>query len=136
MADLKVKKQNLSKKLENNQQAYTKSISNLEALKNITERYEGYGNSVKKVMELKDTKQGIVGVVADIIKVDKKFETAIETALGGNVQNVVTDSETTAKETIEYLKKNKLGRATFLPLSSMSGKTNFNTPDACRRLAY
>ena len=50
----------------------TKSISNLEALKNITERYEGYGNSVKKVMELKDTKQGIVGVVADIIKVDKK----------------------------------------------------------------
>lgn len=130
LADLKVKKQNLSKKLENNQQAYTKSISNLEALKNITERYEGYGNSVKKVMELKETKQGIVGVVADIIKVDKKFETAIETALGGNVQNIVTDSETTAKETIEYLKKNKLGRATFLPLSSMSGKTNFNTPDA------
>ena len=53
----------------------------LEALKNITERYEGYGNSIKKVMELKESKRGIIGVVADIIKVDKKYEVAIETAL-------------------------------------------------------
>lgn len=55
-------------------------------------------------MELKDTKKGIIGVVADIIKVDKKYEVAIETALGGNIQNIVTDTETTAKDTIEYLK--------------------------------
>ena len=55
---------------------------------------------------------------------------AIETALGGNIQNIVTDTETTAKDTIEYLKKNRYGRATFLPLSSMSNKTNFNAPDA------
>ena len=76
-------------------------------------------------MELKDTKKGIIGVVADIIKVDKKYEVAIETALGGNIQNIVTDTETTAKDTIEYLKKHRFGRATFLPLSSMSNKTNF-----------
>ena len=80
-------------------------------------------------MELKENKKGIIGVVADIIKVEKKYEVAIETALGGNIQNIVTDTETTAKEIIEYLKKNKYGRATFLPLSSMTKKTGFNNED-------
>jgi chromosome segregation protein len=130
LADLRVQNSELSKDLSKNQEEYHKSKSNLEALKNITERYEGYGSSIKKVMELKSSKKGIIGVVADIIKVDKKYEVAIETSLGGNIQNIVTDTETTAKETIEYLKKNKFGRATFLPLSSMSNKTNFNAPDA------
>ncbi len=115
----------LSKEREEKQRRYHQISSNLEALKNMTERYEGYGNSIKKIMELKETKKGIVGVVADIIKVEKKYETAIETALGGNIQNVVTDTETTAKEAIEYLKKGKFGRATFLPLSSIANKTGF-----------
>lgn len=130
LANLRVKNSKLTKQLQQNQEQYHKLKSNLETLKNITERYEGYGNSIKKVMELKDSKKGIIGVIADIIKVEKKYEVAIETALGGNIQNIVTDTETTAKETIEYLKKNKFGRATFLPLSSMSNKTNFNAPDA------
>ncbi len=101
----------------------------LESLKNITERYEGYGNSIREVMKLKEQKHGIHGVVADIIKVDKKYEIAIETALGGNIQNIVTDTENTAKETIEYLKKNKLGRATFLPLKAVTGRGEFNKSD-------
>ena len=130
LADLRVENAELTKKLSENQEKYHKSKSNLDALKNITERYEGYGNSIKKVMELKESRKGIIGVVADIIQVDKKYEVAIETALGGNIQNIVTDTETTAKDTIEYLKKHKYGRATFLPLSSMSNKTNFNAPDA------
>ena len=130
LTNLRIKNSQLTKNLAANQEKYHKLKSNLEALKNITERYEGYGNSIKKVMELKEHKKGIIGVVADIIKVDKKYEVAIETALGGNIQNIVTDTETTAKETIEYLKKNRFGRATFLPLSSMSNKTNFNAPDA------
>lgn len=130
LADKRVENSTLTKNLSENQEKYHKLKSNLEALKNITERYEGYGNSIKKVMELKERKKGIIGVVADIVKVEKKYEVAIETALGGNIQNIVTDTETTAKETIEYLKKNKFGRATFLPLSSMSNKTNFNAPDA------
>ncbi len=98
---------------------YQKTESRLESLRNMTERYEGYGNSIKKVMEQKLNYSGIIGVVADIIKVDKKYETAIETALGGNIQNIVTRDENTAKDMIEFLKKNKLGRATFLPLSSV-----------------
>ena len=127
--DLRVENSKITKSISENQERYHKSKSNLEALKNITERYEGYGNSIKKVMELKENKKGIIGVVADIIKVEKKYEVAVETALGGNIQNIVTDTETTAKEIIEYLKKNKYGRATFLPLSSMTKKTGFNNED-------
>ena len=102
----------------NNQ--YLSEKSRLESLINLTERYEGYGNSTKKVMELKDKKPGILGVVADIIKTDKKYETAIETVLGGTIQNIVTDTEATAKELITYLKKNRYGRSTFLPLTNIS----------------
>ncbi len=96
--------------------------SRLESLKNITERYDGYGNSIRKVMEQKDRYKGIVGVVADIIKTQKQYETAIETALGGTIQNIVTDNEETAKGLIAFLKQNKFGRATFLPLSAISGR--------------
>ncbi len=96
--------------------------SKLESLKNITERYDGYGNSIRKVMELKDKNKGIIGVVADIIKTKKQYETAIETALGGTIQNIVTDTEDTAKGLITYLKENRFGRATFLPLSAISGR--------------
>lgn len=130
LANLRIKNNDITKRLSVNQEKYHKTKSNFDTLKNITERYDGYGNSIRKVMELKETKKGIIGVVADIIKVERQYETAIETALGGNIQNIVTDTETTAKEAIEYLKKNKFGRATFLPLSSMSNKTNFNAPDA------
>lgn len=105
---------------------YQRDKSKVESLKNITERYEGYGNSIRKVMELKDKKKGVIGVVADIIKVEKKYEVAVETALGGSIQNIVTDNETTAKELIEYLKKGKFGRSTFLPLSSLANRTGFN----------
>ena len=116
-------------KLRETQSAYHMERSKLETLSNLTERYEGYGGSVKKVMEQKDKVKGIVGVVADIIKVEKKYETAIETALGGNIQNIVTDDEDTAKKMIQYLKENRLGRATFLPLTSITNHQEFKTPE-------
>ncbi len=117
-------------KLRETQGLYHQEKSKLEALSNLTERYEGYGGSVKKVMERKDEEKGIIGVVADIIKVDKKYETAIETALGGNIQNIVTDNEETAKEMIQYLKQNRLGRATFLPLTSITNPQEFKNPES------
>ena len=101
-----------------------RSQTKLESLKNIAERYDGYGNSIRKVMECKEQNSGILGVVADIVKTEKKYEIAIETALGGTIQNIVTDNEETAKKMIAYLKKNQYGRATFLPLSAVSGKNN------------
>lgn len=103
-------------------QNYHREKSRLESLINITERYDGYGNSIKKIMELKDSNPGILGVIADIVKVEKQYETAIETALGGTIQNIVTDKESTAKELIGYLKQNKLGRATFLPLNAIHAR--------------
>ncbi|MGO5313898.1 chromosome segregation protein SMC [Bilifractor sp. LCP21S3_A7] len=109
--------------LETGQTAYHREASRLESLRNIAERYEGYGNSIKRVMEQKDSNPGIHGVVADLIKTDKKYETAIETALGGALQNIVTDNESTAKYLIEYLKRGHFGRATFLPLTAMRDDT-------------
>lgn len=116
--------------LRKTQETYHQEKSRLETLSDITERYEGYGGSVKKVMEQRDKEKGIIGVVADIIKVDKKYETAIETALGGNIQNIVTDNEDTAKKMIAFLKQNKLGRATFLPLTSIKNPQEFKNPEA------
>lgn len=116
-------------KLRETQGNYHQEKSKLEALANLTERYEGYGGSVKKVMEQKEKEKGIIGVVADIIKVDQKYEVAIETALGGNIQNIVTDNEETAKKMIRFLKEGRLGRATFLPLTSIKDPQEFKNPE-------
>ncbi|PNV63885.1 chromosome segregation protein SMC [Clostridium sp. chh4-2] len=122
----------LTRNLNNKQQEYHTNYTKLESLRNLAERYEGYGNSIRRVMEVKDRVRGIHGVVADLITTDKKYETAIETALGGSIQNVVTDSEQTAKQLIEYLKKNKYGRATFLPLTSIGNKNTFTQEKALK----
>ena len=86
-------------------------------------QYEGYAYSVKKLLKEGERNNSIkskmVGVVASLIKVPDKYETAIEVALGNNLQNIVTFNEDGAKELISFLKENKLGRATFLPISSM-----------------
>ncbi|MEE5990773.1 MAG: chromosome segregation protein SMC, partial [Lachnospiraceae bacterium] len=120
------------KELRDTQVIYHEDKSRLDAISNITERYEGYGGSVKAVMDKKekDGISGIIGVVADIIKTEKKYEIAIETALGGNIQNIVTEDEETAKKMITYLKEIKGGRATFLPLTSIKDPEKFKNPDS------
>ena len=122
----------LDAKLRETQTRFHQEQSKLETLTNITERYDGYGGSVKKVMEQKEKEKGIIGVVADIIQVEAKYETAIETALGGNIQNIVTDNEETAKHMIGFLKQNRLGRATFLPLTSITKPQEFKNPEALK----
>lgn len=114
------------------QQRYHAVHTRAESLKNLAERYEGYGTSIKKIMEQRSNRTGIHGVVADILKVKKQYEVAIETALGGSIQNVVTDTEQTAKQLIEYLKKNKFGRATFLPLNGISVRGSFTQKEALK----
>ena len=116
-----------NQQMESLQVEYHREASRLESLRNIAERYDGYGNSIRRVMEQKDREKGILGVVADLIKTEKKYEIAVETALGGSIQNIVTEDEETAKRMIEYLKRNKFGRATFLPLTAMNtNKTGFH----------
>lgn len=87
---------------------------------------EGYAKSVKEILNAceKDTNlsKGIHGVLANLISVDDQYSTAIEMALGASMQNIVTETEQDAKRMIEYLRDNKLGRATFLPITSVKGK--------------
>ncbi|SEI38555.1 condensin subunit Smc [Lachnospiraceae bacterium A10] len=111
--------------LGNLKEKHQKADSRLESLKNIAERYDGYGNSIRQVMNQKDKNPGIIGVISDLIHVEKRYETAIETALGGNIQNIVTKDEETAKQMIHFLKQNRAGRATFLPLTAVKGKDHF-----------
>ncbi len=114
--------QELEREHRHTQQRYHIANSKLVSLQNLTERYEGFGQSIKRVMEQKPDHPGIIGVVADIIRVKKQHELAVETALGGSIQNIVTDNEQTAKAMIAHLKKNRYGRATFLPLTNIKAK--------------
>ena len=124
------KNNTIQQETKNNITSYNNQIVSLkskkEALRNLTERYDGYGNSIKRVMEKKADNPKVIGVVADIIDVDKRYETAIETALGGSIQNIVTEDEQTAKSLIGYLKENKFGRATFLPINSIVDRGSVN----------
>ncbi|WP_028829776.1 chromosome segregation protein SMC [Proteocatella sphenisci] len=81
---------------------------------------EGINRSVKTVLENKSL-AGIVDIVANIIKTDKKYEKAIETVLGASLQNIVTADSGSAKRAVEFLKKTKSGRATFLPMDTVKG---------------
>ncbi len=96
----------------------------LQILKELENNMEGFSHSVKFVMN--ESKKGILpnihGTISKLITVDKKYSVAIETALGNNIQNIVVDSEADAKRTINYLKKNNAGRATFLPIGTIKAK--------------
>ena len=87
---------------------------------------EGYGQSVKELINAcendKTLSKGVCGVLANLITTEKEYETAIEIALGSNMQNIITETEEDAKRLVEYLKQNNLGRASFLPISSVKGK--------------
>lgn len=129
---LKVEYNKNAEELSQKQQRCQVVHTRADSLKNLAERYEGYGNSIRRIMEQKSRMPGIHGVVADIMKVEKQYETAVETALGGSIQNVVTDTEQTAKKLIEYLKKNKYGRATFLPLDGIRVRGLFQQQNALK----
>lgn len=120
------------KQLEEGQLNYHRESSRLESLRNLAERYDGYGGSIRRVMEQKFKQDGICGVVADLIQTDKKYETAIEIALGGSIQNVVTKDEKTAKDMIAFLKQNHFGRVTFLPLTAMQNPPKFQQVQALK----
>ena len=120
---LSVECRQIQTEIDKKREKYHRIRSNYETVRNMAERYDGYGFGIKKIMEQQAVESGIIGVVADIIKVEAKYETAIETALGGSIQNIVTDTQKTAKKMIEYLKKNRYGRVTFLPLDAIKGKS-------------
>ena len=100
--------------------------SRLKFLKETEKEKEGYIRSVKSLLldceKNEGLKKGSHGVLANIIKTPKEYETAIEMALGAALQNIVTETEEDAKKLVEHLRKNNLGRASFLPIASVKGK--------------
>lgn len=105
---------------------YQSKSARLRLLREMEADFEGYAKSVKEVLTLcKENPafgSGIHGAVAQIITVPAEYEIAVETALGAAYQNIVTESENEAKAAIDYLKQRRLGRATFLPISAVSGR--------------
>lgn len=106
------------------QEKYGSEIrSRLSLLKEMEREHEGFFNSVKSLLNLPDKeRRGICGAVGSLLKVEEAYETAIEAALGGALQNVVTETEEDAKNAIQYLKARNLGRATFLPITAIKGR--------------
>lgn len=95
----------------------------LTLLEDLARDYEGYHIAVKKALQYAVGNEKVRGVVAQLITVPKQYETALDMILGGALQHIVTDDEQTAKSLIEYLRSNKLGRTTFLPISAIKGRT-------------
>lgn len=110
--------------LTENRTEYDRKQSRLHILQGMEKHYEGFQNSVKRVMDesKRGTLQGIEGTVSDILEVDGAYTTAVETALGGALQNIVTDTEQNSKNGIYFLKNRSAGRATFLPVSNIRGR--------------
>lgn len=98
--------------------------SRLNMLSDLEKNMEGYQGSVKAVMRevSRGTLKGIHAPVSRIINVKEKYSLAVETALGAQIQNIITETENDAKKAIGYLKESRAGRATFLPLTAIKGK--------------
>ena len=133
LEDIKVKSKESSQKIND----YNLKINNRESEFRIKEsKYkflcemekekEGYNKSVKAILDISDKesnfKKGMHGVLANLITAPEEYETAIEMALGAAIQNIVTDTEEEAKKFVNYLRENKFGRASFLPISSVKGQ--------------
>lgn len=132
----------LSEKIDEQKVKYHSSLSKFNVLNEMKEYNEGFALAVKRLLEQahEGTSIGgkVVGVVASLMKVPAKYEVAIEMALGASVQNIVTKNEEDAKDLINYLKNNKFGRVTFLPVTSvkernvpMSVESKLNMKGVC-----
>ena len=100
--------------------------SRLKFLQETEKEKEGYTKSVKNLLldcdKNKELSKGVCGVLANIVSTEKEYETAIEMCLGGSLQNIVTETESEAKKLVEHLRKNNMGRASFLPITSVKGR--------------
>ena len=114
------------KDLEEDLQAKHDKVRNIETriqlIENLIKDYEGFSNTVRFLLSHGRAKTLVEGVVADIVDVPNEYATAVERALGGAMQHIVTESDYEAKELISILRQNKAGRATFLPISAIRGR--------------
>ena len=133
LEEIEEQKQKVDKKIE---QFDSEIVNNTNEIRIKQSRYnflvetekekEGYQKSVKSLLldceKNPELRKGMHGVLANIVSVPNEYETAIEMCLGMSLQNVVTETEEDAKKLVEYLRTNNLGRASFLPITSVKGK--------------
>lgn len=100
----------------------SKATTEHSVLKTLEDEYDGYDKGVKDILVSLEDQTGIIGIVASLIEVPQKYETAIEVALGRSIQNIVCEKISDAKRSIDFLRKNDLGRVTFLPLENLDEK--------------
>ncbi len=105
------------------QGALREANSRLKMLEQMERDYEGYNNSVREVMRAARGDAGVLGVVAEVLSVPKEYERAVDMALGGQLQHIVCQTQEDAKRHIDRLRQNRAGRATFLPLDAVRGRT-------------
>ena len=133
LEDIKVKREEANakitefdNKINNLTQEYRIKDSKQKFLQEMEKEKEGYSRAVKSVLTQcevdSNLNKGVRGVLASLITVPEEYQLAIETVLGQTLQNIVTETEEDAKKLIEYLRKNNLGRASFLPITSVKGK--------------
>ncbi len=124
IASEKIKEYTLN--INKNEEEQRIKTARLKFLQETQREKEGYIRSIKSLLldceKNAELAKGMNGVLSNLIKVDKQYETAIEMALGAGLQNIVTDTEADAKKLVEHLRKNNLGRATFLPITAVKGK--------------
>ena len=124
--DMTLKLKDFDEKIASIEADYRIKESRKKFLEETEKEKEGYTKAVKSLMEATEKNnnlsKGVHGVLANLISVDKKYETAIEMVLGGTLQNIVTYSEEEAKKLINYLRVNNLGRASFLPITTVKGQ--------------
>lgn len=97
--------------------------SRADVLEEMQADFSGFFHGVKEVLKARGKLSGVLGAVAELIQVPKDYETALEIALGGASQHIVMESEGDARKAIQFLKQNRIGRATFLPLPVMKPRT-------------
>ncbi|MCA1062342.1 chromosome segregation protein SMC [Rossellomorea sp. AcN35-11] len=124
LESVKVKYEKQEKTLYQAFQFLQQAKSRKEMLEEMEEDYTGFFQGVKEVLKEREGQlTGVQGAVAELIAVPKKYETAMETALAASMQHIVMDSEADARKAIAFLKKNQYGRATFLPMNVIRGKS-------------
>lgn len=130
LENYKKENKNIETKIQNNNYSQKEYSSKLQIYKDMEKHYEGFNRGVKEVLKNKNL-FGICGALGQVITTKEKYEKAIEAALGAYMQNIITTDQYAAKNAINYLKKNNLGRVTFLPMNVIkSKKINQNTINA------
>ncbi|CAN5401516.1 chromosome segregation protein SMC [soil metagenome] len=121
-------KTELAGQLDQATRAYNQASSRLQALQELEDSYEGFFRGVQVVMRASQNGKlnGIVGVLTNVLNVPKEYEIAVEVALGGSLQDIITVSEKDAAAAIKLLKDSKEGRATFLPLDLLQSNTRYD----------